>query len=119
MIPSNVVIFPYLILNGKASLMPQEYIKEHFKLGWGYLLKNKQVLVQRENGKMDNENFYAYIYPKNLVEFETKKMMTPYLALGCQMTEETESFNYHNTKVYTLAFKPGINNLIESTYWVY
>ena len=104
----NVVIFPYDIVNGKAKLMSKSHIKRNFPMGWKYLKRNQQDLGGRERGRMHGDEFYAYIYPKNLVEFETSKIMTPEIALGCQMTLDTEGVFYHTTKVYSFAFKPEV-----------
>jgi predicted RNA-binding protein with EMAP domain len=100
----NVVIFPYLIENGQALLMPKKYIQERFPMGWKYLLANQNALAQREKGKMIGEHFYAYIYPKNLAEFDAVKLMTPDIASGCQMTLDKEG-NYHTTTIYSFVFK--------------
>ena len=104
----NVVIFPYLIQDGKGKLMTQSYIKHNCPLGWTYLRRNEKALGDRERGKMHGNEFYAYIYPKNLTEFETPKIMTPEIALGCQMSFDTEGIFYHTTKVYSFIFKPDI-----------
>lgn len=105
--PGNVVIFPYWIHDGRAVLMNQAEIQQQFPLGWKYLLANQQDLGDREKGRMHGEQFYAYIYPKNLVEFDAVKVMTPEIALGCQMTLDTEGTCYHTTKVYSFVFKPN------------
>jgi len=102
----TVVIFPYHIEDERTGLMPQEKIKKDFPRGWNYLKRNRQALGDRENGRMHGETFYAYIYPKNLAEFEAVKIMTPEIALGCQMTLDSEGIYYHTTKVYSFVFKP-------------
>lgn len=104
----NVVIFPYQIRDGKAELMPPSYIRRNFPQGWRYLKRNEQDLSDREAGQMRGDEFYAYIYPKNLAEFETPKIMTPEIALGCQMTVDTKGVFYHTTKVYSFAFKSQV-----------
>ncbi|MBN8546091.1 MAG: N-6 DNA methylase [Ignavibacteria bacterium] len=101
--PRCVVIFPYNIIEGKAILMTKEEIKKVFPLTWEYLSENKKVLENRENGKMKGNSFYAYIYPKNLVEFDTTKIMTPYLALQPNFTFDNDNL-YHTTKVFSLSF---------------
>ncbi len=107
-VPQNVVIFPYQIKNGKAELMTQKSIKEKFSAGWEYLLENKTALENRERGKMRGEKFYAYIYPKNLTEFEAVKLMTPEIALGCQLSFDSQGVLYHTTKVYSFIFQDSI-----------
>lgn len=114
--PISVVIFPYLIKENKASLMQQVYIKEHFPLGWQYLLDNRIELENREKGRMKHENFYAYIYPKNLVEFDTIKIITPDIANHPKFTIDT-NFNYHTTTIYSFSFKEiGVSEKFE--YWL-
>jgi len=102
--PRNVVVFPYWLDGRKAELMTQSEIRKQFPLGWKYLKKNRQALGERERDRMHGEEFYAYIYPKNLVEFDAIKVMTPEIALGCQMTLDAKGICYHTTKVYSVAF---------------
>ncbi len=111
--PKNVVIFPYLISSGKAELMTRQFIKTNYPLGWGYLSANKKELENRENGKMKREGFYAYIYPKNLTEFESVKIMTPEIAIKPQLTMDLDGGIYHTTKVYGFAFNENINENIK------
>jgi len=106
----SVVIFPYAIDNGQVQLMSQTFIRHNFPLGWEYLKENKTALSERENGKMRGNDFFAYIYPKNLREFEAVKIMTPEIALGCQMSFDSDGSLYHTTKVYSFVFKPGIKD---------
>jgi type I restriction-modification system DNA methylase subunit len=107
-VPQNVVIFPYQIKNGKAELMTQKSIKEKFPLGWKYLLDNKTALENRERGKMRGEKFYAYGRLNNLTEFEAAKLMTPEIALGCQLSFDSQGVLYHTTKVYSFIFQDSI-----------
>ncbi len=100
----NVVIFPYNISDGQAVLLSQEYLKENYPSGWEYLIENKEALSNRESGKMKGDNFYAYIYPKNLAEFERRKIMTPEIAFGCQLSLDMDGTHYHTTKVYSFIF---------------
>lgn len=106
----NVVIFPYELKDGSASLMTQAQIKSEFPLGWKYLLKNRADLEARERNRMVGQNFYAYIYPKNLTEFQAVKIITPEIALGCQMTLDSKGDLYHTTKVYSFVFNQKASN---------
>jgi len=108
LVPRNVVIFPYQISNGTSQLMNREFIKNIFPLGWDYILRNKKELEGREHDKMKGDNFYAYIYPKNLVEFDTVKISTPEIAIKPQLTIDIKGSCYHTTKVYSFVFKEGI-----------
>ncbi len=106
--PHNLVIFPYQLDDGSANLMSVDNIKSKFPLAWDYISKNKKELEGRENGKMKGNNFYAYIYPKNLSEFASVKICTPEIAIKPQLTMDTKGTCYHTTKVYSFAFKSGI-----------
>jgi len=105
----NVVIFPYTIEYGKAMLMPQSFIRENFPLGWQYLLENKQALSERENGRF-KETWHSFSRPQNLTEFEAVKIMTPEIALGCQMSFDLEGIFYHTTKIYSFVFNQNLKD---------
>ncbi len=106
--PGNVVIFPYWIHDGRAVLMTQAEIQQKFPLGWKYLLANQQDLGDREKGRMHGEQFYAYIYPKNLIEFDAVKVMTPDICARPEMTLDATGDLYHTTTLYSFVFKPEV-----------
>ena len=106
--PGNVVIFPYWIRDGRALLMDSAEIQRQFPLGWKYLLKNKHDLGEREKGRMHGEQFYAYIYPKNLTEFDVVKVMTPDICARPEMTLDADGDLYHTTTLYSFVFKPEV-----------
>jgi hypothetical protein len=81
-------------------------------MAWEYLLENRKALENRENGRMANDQFYAYIYPKNLTEFEREKIVTPDIASDCQMTLD-ENGLYHTTTVYSFVFRKENKEAIE------
>jgi type I restriction-modification system DNA methylase subunit len=76
------VIFPYLIENGKAQPMTENYISENFPNGYKYLKENEEFLRNREKGKMNKEGWFLYIYPKSLTEFEKEKIIVQELSHG-------------------------------------
>jgi len=104
----NMVIFPYTLKNNKAEVMDEKFIKNNFPKGWEYLLKNKNDLINREGGKKEINPFYGYIYPKNLTVFEKRKIITPEISRGCNLTIDEEGTKYHTTKVYSLLIKESI-----------
>lgn len=105
----NVVIFPYDIKDGSASLMTQARIKADFPLGWKYLLKNRGELEAREHGRF-KDCWHCFSRPQNLKEFQAVKIMTPEIALGCQMTIDSDGDLYHTTKVYSFVFNQKASN---------
>jgi hypothetical protein len=55
---------------------------------------------------MKHADFYAYIYPKNLTEFEAIKIMTPDIANRNQFSIDINKERplYHTTTIFSLAF---------------
>lgn len=76
--PTALVLFPYHIKDGQAMLMSEKELKMQYPLAWSYLLKNKTLLENRENGKFKASGWYQ-LYPKNLEMWEEPKVMLPYM----------------------------------------
>ena len=102
--PKIWCIFPYNLNQNQPILYTQQEVKTRFPLAYKYLQANKTDLENRENGKMKHDKFYAYIYPKNLTEFEQEKIITPDIASSCQMTLDSVGL-YHTTTIYSFIFK--------------
>jgi type I restriction-modification system DNA methylase subunit len=75
-----LVLFPYHEHDGRYELIPQSLLEQRWPLVWRYLLDNRQVLEEREGGKMRHGRWYAYVYPKNLGCFDKPKLLTPSIA---------------------------------------
>ncbi|MBE0515580.1 N-6 DNA methylase [Sulfurimonas sp.] len=80
------VIFPYLIEDGKATPMSEKYIQENFPNGYEYLKANEEFLRGRENGKMDKDGWFLYIYPKSLTEYQKTKIILQELSFKSNFT---------------------------------
>ncbi|EJF05910.1 type I restriction-modification system methyltransferase subunit, partial [Thiovulum sp. ES] len=101
------VIFPYLISDGKAQPMTENFISENFPNGYKYLKENETELRNREKGKMDKEGWFLYIYPKSLTEFQKEKIVTSDIVNYPNMTLENGTF-YHGTTIYSLVKKSNL-----------
>ena len=101
--PENVVLFPYDISGEKPRLISLSELKTKFPLGWSYFQKNKAALAARENGRFA-DCWHCFSRPQNLTDFATYKIMTPEIALGCQMSIDNKGVFYHTTKVYSFIF---------------
>ena len=77
--------------------MSQEFIAVNYPMGWAYLIENRVSLEDREKGRMRHSEFFAYIYPKNLTEFDAVKIMTPEIAIQPQLTIDPKGKSYHTT----------------------
>lgn len=105
----SVVIFPYAIQDGQAELMPRQFIRENFPLGWKYLSENKEALEAREHGRF-KEDWHCYGRTQNLCEFEAVKIMTPDICDGPQMTLDQTGDLYHTTTLYSFVFKKSVKD---------
>jgi hypothetical protein len=105
-LPQNncYVLFPYYLSEGKAILCDIQEIRRKYPLAWDYISKNRKLLEGREHGKMKGNRFYAYVYPKNLHEFESFKIITPDIVNKCEFTIDNSGGLYFTTTVYGLAF---------------
>lgn len=111
---NNVVIFPYVLEGAKGTLMNESYIKNTFPLAYNYLIWNKNVLENREKGRLINDPFwFRYIYPKNQTLFEKEKLVAPDVSMGGNFTLDEEGTYYSTTTVYGYLKKPSI----KESYW--
>jgi hypothetical protein len=77
--PKQLLLFPYKLGGDKAELISPEEFTSSYPKCWEYLLQNKTALENRENGKMQHEKWYAYVYPKNLALHDQRKLAIPRL----------------------------------------
>lgn len=73
--PSARLIFPYDVKDGKAKPMNEETLRQKYPIGWNYLYSKREQLKSRNKGVIDMQNWYAYVYPKNLIKFEEEKLI--------------------------------------------
>lgn len=111
---NRYVIFPYILEDGKASPMSEKYVADKFPNGYKYLKDNEQDLRRRERGRMDTKDWFLYIYPKSLTEFDQEKIITPEISLGTNMTLDKHGEFYHNTKCYSFVKNQESKNSYES-----
>jgi hypothetical protein len=92
--PSQLLLFPYQIFEGKAALISSEEFAYSYPLCWHYLTANRKTLEDREKGKMKHSKWYAYVYPKNLVLHDQNKLAIPRLVsrLSCIYDQEAQYY---------------------------
>jgi hypothetical protein len=76
----KVVVIPYRTAAGRMTLIPESEYRRVFPRSHRYLRACRDVLKRRERGRMTAENWYAYIYPKNLEVMLSPKILVPDLA---------------------------------------
>ena len=98
---NRYVIFPYKIDNGKAVLYTEKELSTNFPLGYSYLKECEDILRGREKGRlMNDEYWFKYIYPKNLVLFNHEKLVAPEISLGGNFAYDIRGEFYSTTKIY-------------------
>ena len=91
--PQHWLIFPYELLNGKVSLFPARQLADSYPRTWDYLKNKEAILRRRESGKVDNGQWYGYIYRKNLTLFDAPKLIV-------QVVSQTGRYAFDDTSVY-------------------
>lgn len=77
----KLILFPYMADQQKITkLIPLNILEKNYPLTWKYLLDNKKYLENRENGKLKEDNWHGYIYPKALDVISLSKIFTPDIA---------------------------------------
>ncbi len=88
----NVVLFPYLIENGKAVIVSHNDLMNDYPLAYEYLERNKDRLLKRS--KVDPKTYWHYPYPKNLIRYNLPKIMVQVLSSKASFTLDTTGKYY-------------------------
>ncbi len=95
------VIFPYKLIEGKAILYTEKELSDTFPLGYSYLKDCEDILRGREKGRlMNDEYWFRYIYPKNLVLFDHEKLVAPDISMGGNFAYDICGKFYQTTTIY-------------------
>ncbi len=70
------IIYPYKKTDGKVEIISEEELKSKYQECYKYLLAAKEELSNRDKGKIDNPNWYAYGRTQGL-NFLGQKLLTP------------------------------------------
>lgn len=70
------LIFPYDVSGDSADLLSEEELENDYPHTWDFFNEYEEELKDRESGRMWGEDdWYGYIYPKNLVKFDPQKII--------------------------------------------
>ena len=98
---NRIVIFPYKIIEGRAVLYGESELKKLFPCGYSYLKECETILRNREKGLLLNDDlWYRYIYPKNLVLFDNEKLVAPDISMGGNFALDVKGQFYQTTTIY-------------------
>lgn len=111
------VVFPYKLDNGRANLYSEKELSEFFPNGYAYLKECEEVLREREKGRLkDDDYWFRYIYPKNLVLFDNEKLVAPDISMGGNFTYDSKGIFYQTTTVYGYIKKHNVKECYK--YWM-
>lgn len=92
------VIFPYLMLGGKAVLIDEDDMQRDFPMAYAYLVSQREVLAGRDKGKgKDYTVWYAYGRTQSLI-MPAVKMFFPKIAnkpLHCVIVNDPDLWLYN------------------------
>lgn len=84
----------------ETGLYSQDYLENSLPLTWKYFLAHRESLEGREGGRKEGEDdWYGYIYPKNLGKFEAPKIIQAHIA-----TDATFMIDEPGTWYFTTAY---------------
>jgi hypothetical protein len=101
------VFFPYDInTNDKgkevATPVSLKKLQTHYPNTYQFVMEQEAEFKARERGKAAKmEYWYEYIYPKNLVKFEQRRLSSMEICTSHPNVTLNEGSFYHNTKVYS------------------
>jgi hypothetical protein len=93
-ISKHWLIFPYRFENGRAVLVPTSEISESYPNTWEYLENNSEILRSRESGRADTDQWYGFIYRKNLTLFESPKLVVQVISLSGKYAYEDKGIYF-------------------------
>ncbi|WP_321346109.1 Eco57I restriction-modification methylase domain-containing protein [uncultured Draconibacterium sp.] len=93
----NKVIFPYNIIKGQVKLIAESEFKKNYPETYNYLYANRKLLSERDKGKGNYENWYAYGRNQSLEKLKYK-LFFPHIAPSIPnfVLNSDENLLFHN-----------------------
>lgn len=79
---NKCILFPYYVQDGEAKLIPQSDFISKYPNGWEYLKNNQSALKDREKGKWNHKQWYAFGRSQNLTQMDEPKLIIQVLSLN-------------------------------------
>ena len=97
---NKLLLFPYHLNDDSYDLIPPKELKNNYPYAWSYLKEHEKFLKGRESGKMNNkDNWYAFTYPKSMLDYRNPKIMTPNSAFDSSFSYDEFGEYYVTTGV--------------------
>jgi hypothetical protein len=104
------IIFPYYLTNNKrAELIPPEKLSSDYPQTWNYLLSKEKLLRDREGGKWNHAQWYAFGRTQNLTKMSDPKLIV-------QVISKSGKYAYDDTGIY---FTGGGNGAYYGVRWLH
>jgi len=116
--PANkyYTIYPYIEQEGKTKIIEETILSKRYPLAYKYLSNYKDELRNlRVKYKTNPIYWYSCHRGREITLFEQKRIITPEISLGCNMTI-CPAGQYHNTQVYS--FLPKADRKENLHYWL-
>jgi hypothetical protein len=88
------LVFPYHLTAGKAALISQKELASQYPRTWKYLTSKAKALRGREGGKADTDQWYGYLYRKNLTLFDAPKLIVQVISLFGRYAHDNKSLYF-------------------------
>jgi hypothetical protein len=109
-------VYPYKLEDGKTIILEEDELRERFPRGFKYLHDyRRELAAKRASQKTNTRYWYSCHRARDMAVFESGRIVTPYISLGCNMTLCQPGL-YHNTKVYSIV--PGRHRTEHALYWL-
>ena len=109
-------IYPYQSVGGKTKILEEPELKKNYPLAYQYLNRYRAELIElRKRFKTNPKYWYSCHRGRSIELFDTRRIITPEISLGCNMTLAPPGL-YHNTKVYSLL--PPNDRQEDIHYWL-
>ena len=111
--PQHWLIFPYNIDdNNKAELIKKTEMASKYSNIWAFFNKNKKLLTDRENGKWNNDKWYAFGRTQNLTQMQNPKLIIQVISKNGRYTYDQLGIHFTgggNGPYYGLRYKDPDN----------
>ena len=114
---SNLVLFPYFQppdIENKLYLMDSRSIASTYPDGWKYLLRCKNILRTREQGRFDNPEWYQFGRKQGINAGGVPKLLAPDISLGGNFSIDQTGEYYTTTTLYGYIKKRDVKESYES-----
>mgnify|MGYP000931804721 CR=1 FL=1 len=106
------ILFPYMVENERASLIPFTELEAKYKLTALYLKNNQQKLKRREKGKFNDSEWHRFGRSQNLGIQSRPKLCVPRLVDHLHAGIDLEGTHYlDNVDVGGVTWKPEFSGL--------